>query len=206
MAFRFPPGVVDAMDYSEIGSRSKNEEGNGKRSRDPVQERAKNQQNEALGAVPKTDAATFDQGFSASLRVTDHDGSRHHNAGEQSEQETIDRGVVNEEADKNGEVRVAVKDGLKKGTEEIGAGLTMGERSSEKIAGGGRNQDDTGREEPPGGEKNSRDDAKSKTGEGERTGWDTGAVETCDSALENPAKGPAKSADANRHNAGAVRR
>ncbi len=205
-AFGFVPRVINAVNYSEIGADGKNEEGNGKRVRNPVQKSAENQQHQTLGALPEADAAAINERFGASLGVTDHHCASDGKAGEEGKEEAIDSGIVNEQADENSEVSVAVKNGLQKGAEIIDAGLAMGERTREKIGSGCRNHGNASREEAARAEKDCGNDAKSEAGEGEKTGRNTGAIETTNSALEDPAKGPAESIDANRHNAGAGRR
>lgn len=168
-AFGFVPSMVNAMNDGEIGTGGKDEQSNGKRVGQPIQKRADNQQTEAFGTLPKTDTAAVNQGLRAGLRVTDHDGTGHSKTCEQRIEEAVDGGIVNEEAHENGQVRVAVQDGFQKCSEEICAGLTMGEGASEKITSGSGNHGKARREKAASAEKNAGEDAKSKTAESEET-------------------------------------
>lgn len=197
--FGFFPRVVDAMNNGEIRSKSENKQRNRKRGREPVQERSDNQQNETLRALPETDAATVNERFGPRLGIADHHGAGHHKTGEQSVKETIDGGVVDKKAEKNGQIRITMQNGFQKGIEKIDARLAMSERPGNEVARGRGNHGKSGGEKASRAEENAGYDTKDKTREGENTGGDASSRESRDGSLEQPTKGPADNLDAIRH-------
>lgn len=199
-AFGFAPRVVNAVNHGDVGTDCEDQQRNGKRGGGELtQERTENEENEALRAFPDTDATAVHEGFGAGLRIADHNGSGNDDSGEQCQEEAVDGGIVDEEAEEDGEVGVTVQNGFQESTEEIDVRLAMSERAGEKIAGSRGNQNDARGEKPPGAEENSGNDAKRETGESENAGGNASARETRDSSLKHPAKGPAEAMEASGH-------
>lgn len=199
IALGFFPSVINAMDDGEIGTKSENEQSDGERGRKPVEERSKNQQTETLRALPKTDAAALDKRFSTSLRVANHDGTGHHETREQRVKEAIHRGIVNKKPEENGQVGIAMENGLEEGIKKADARLAMGERAGDKVTCRCGNHGNAGGEKASRAEENSCNNAKNKAGKGENAGGDASPGESSHGALEHPTKGPAEDLDANRH-------
>lgn len=196
----FVPGVVNAMDHGEIGANRKDQQSNRKGVGQPIQKRTDNQQAEAFGTFPKTDAAAINERFSAGLSVADHDRTGHCEACEQRIQEAIDRRIVDKEAHENGEVSVAMQNRFQKCTEEIRAGLKTRKWPSEKITNGGGNHGESRGEKAASAEENAGENAESKTTEGEETCRNACPGETSDRTLKHPAKRPSKELNAHIHN------
>lgn len=123
------PRVVNAVNDGEIRADGEDEE----RDRNAIQNCAQNHQAEALWPFPETDAAAVNERLGTGLRIADHYGSGHGDAGEQSVKETVDGGVVDEKPHKNGEICVAVKHGFEKGAEKADARLMLRERAREQV-------------------------------------------------------------------------
>lgn len=199
-AFGFAPRVVNAANHGEIGTDCEDQERNGERGGGELtQERTENEENEALRTFPETDAAAVDEGFGAGLRIADHHGSGDDDSGEQCQEEAVDGGIVDEEAEEDGEVGVTVQNGFQESTEEIDVRLAMSKRTSEEVAGSRGNQNNARGEKSAGAEENSGDDAKRETTESKNARGNASARETRDSSLKHPAKGPAEAMEASGH-------
>ena len=88
-----------------------------KHCRHAIEQRADDDQHHALRTLQESDFALGDGVLGARPRVTDHYRSRHHDGGQHDIEEAIDAGVVDQQADVQRQVRVAVEDGIEEAAE-----------------------------------------------------------------------------------------
>ena len=83
-----------------------------------IEEGAQNDEHDTLWSLHKTNLARANEGLCAGAGVADHERGSHHKGDEDDVEETIAAGVVDEQAEKEGDVRVAIHHGVEEGTED----------------------------------------------------------------------------------------
>ena len=83
-----------------------------------VEQRAKDDENDALGALHKADFALANEGFGAGAGVADHHRRCHAEGGEHDVEEAVAARVIDEQAKEQSDVGVAVEDGIEEGAED----------------------------------------------------------------------------------------
>ena len=119
------------MDYGDIRADSQNPESNGPYDSASAPRIIRTRRS---GRSQKPTSEVGDERFGAGFCVTDHHGAGHRCTREHGVTEAIDLDVIDEQAEEENQVGVAVEDGIEKRAEERDAALTASDGAIEKIA------------------------------------------------------------------------
>src|SRR5580692_4245935 len=102
------------MDHGDGRERCEHPEDRGHHS-PAIEERAEDDEDNALGPLHEADLALSDQGLGSGAGVADHERGDHDEGGEEDVEEAVATGVEDEQAEEEDYVGVAVDDGVKEG-------------------------------------------------------------------------------------------
>lgn len=136
-------GIADAMNHGDGGKNSQHPKYRGHDS-PAVEQRAQNNQHDALGPLHETDFATPDQRFGAGAGVADHDGGDHHEGDQHNVEETVSASVVDQQPKEQGDVGIAVDYGIEKRAEDGDLLRLAGNAAVYHVENAGADDDETG--------------------------------------------------------------
>ena len=110
-------GVLDAVDHRDGGEYRQNPEDRGHDS-PLLEEGSEEDEDDALGSLHEADFAFANESFGAGARVADHQGRDHDKGDEDHVTEAVDSPVVDEKAEEEDNVGIAVDDGVEEGSED----------------------------------------------------------------------------------------
>src|SRR5271170_4039496 len=193
-------GVADAVNDGDGGEDGENPQHRGHDS-PAVEERAQDDEDDALGTLHEAHLALADQGLGAGAGVADHERSDHDEGREEDVKEAIAARVKNEESEEEDNVGVAVDDGIEEGSEDGDFIGLAGDAAVDHVKDAGGDDDQGGIQEETNivafiGEAKEDGGAgvDDESDEGEDVGRDAGERETVDDGLEENSAGAAEGA------------
>src|SRR5581483_6598286 len=80
--------------------------------RHSVKQRANNEQDYPFGPLQKSDFTSRNNVFGTRARVTDHDGSRHHDSSQNHVRRPVNSAVVDQQPNEQRDIRITIENGI----------------------------------------------------------------------------------------------
>ncbi len=159
-----------------------------------LKEGAEDDEDDALGTFHESYFAGADEGFGACARVADHERGGHDEGDEEDVEVAVAASVEDEQTEEEGDVGVAVEDGVKEGAEDGDLVGLAGDAAVDHVKEAGADDDEAGVEEHANvvvgarvAEEEGGDNVDEQADEGEGVGRDPRERETVDDLLQQPA-------------------
>ena len=177
------------MDYGDGGHDGEDPEGGG-HGVPAFEEGAEDDEDDALGALHEAYFAGADEGFGAGSGVADHERGGHDEGGQEDVEEAVAAGVEDDQAKEEGDVGVAVEDGVEEGAKDGDLVGEAGDAAVDHVKEAGSDDDEASVEEHADvvvgarvAEEEGGDDVDDEADEGEGVGGDFGESETVNNLL-----------------------
>ena len=139
-------GIADAVDDGDGGKHSENPE-DGRHHSPAVEEGAENDEHHALRTLHEANLAGADESFGAGAGVADHQRCDHDEGGQNDVEEAVAAGIEDQQAEEQGDVGVAVDDGVEEGAEDGDLLGLAGHAAVHHVEDAGADDDQPGVEE-----------------------------------------------------------
>ena len=192
-------GVLDAMNHGDGREHGEHPQ-HGRHGSPMIEERTQKYQHDAFGALHESHLALTDQSLGACTGIAHHERGDHDKGDQDDVAESVDAPVVDEQAEEEHHVGVAVDDGIEERTEDCDLVGSPRYAAVDHVEDARAKDHERRVEEHAVGvacvgmsEEKRRDDVDDQADEGQHIGRDLGECQAMHDSIEEPAAGAAES-------------